>query len=79
MNQDIFEGKWKQFRGQVKEWWGDLTDDDLDRIGGRVDILAGILQERYGYTREKAMEEIDQRFTAYEDRVGSIDPLARNR
>ena len=31
MNQDIFEGKWKEMRGQVKEWWGKLTDDDLEQ------------------------------------------------
>ena len=33
MNRDIFEGKWKEMRGQVKEWWGELTDDDLDKAG----------------------------------------------
>src|SRR5881628_2485317 len=40
MNQDIVKGKWKQMRGQVKEWWGKLTDDDLDRIDGTMDKLA---------------------------------------
>lgn len=37
MNTDIFEGKWKQMRGQVREWWGKLTDDDLDTIAGKRD------------------------------------------
>ena len=31
MNQDVFEGKWKEMRGQLKEWWGELTDDDLEK------------------------------------------------
>ena len=31
MNNNIFEGKWKQIRGQAKEWWGKLTDDDLGK------------------------------------------------
>jgi uncharacterized protein YjbJ (UPF0337 family) len=44
MNQDIISGKWKQMRGQVKQWWGKLTDDDLDRIDGAMDRLAGTLQ-----------------------------------
>ena len=39
MNQDILTGKWKQMRGQVKQWWGKLTDDDLDRIDGAMDKL----------------------------------------
>jgi uncharacterized protein YjbJ (UPF0337 family) len=59
MNQDIFEGKWKQFRGRVKEWWGDITDDELDRIEGRSDRMVGLLQEKYGYTRDQAEREID--------------------
>ena len=35
MNADIMEGKWKQMRGQMKEWWGKLTDDDFDVIAGK--------------------------------------------
>jgi uncharacterized protein YjbJ (UPF0337 family) len=67
MNKDIVEGKWKQMRGEAKAWWGKLTDDDLDRAAGKFEVLAGILQEKYGYTREAAVEEIDKRVTAYED------------
>ena len=66
MNKDIVEGKWKQMRGEAKAWWGKLTDDDLDRAAGKFEVLAGILQEKYGYTREVAAEEIDKRVTAYE-------------
>jgi uncharacterized protein YjbJ (UPF0337 family) len=40
MNKDIFEGKWKQMRGQAKVWWGKLTDDDLDKVEGKYDKLA---------------------------------------
>jgi hypothetical protein len=32
MNWDRATGNWKQLKGKVKEKWGDLTDDDLDRI-----------------------------------------------
>lgn len=59
MNSDIIEGKWKQLRGQAKQRWGKLTDSDLDKANGKSDELAGILQERYGYTSVKAHEEID--------------------
>ncbi len=66
MNKDILEGKWKQIRGEAKSWWGKLTDDDLDRAAGKVDVLAGILQEKYGYTREHAANEIDRHVTEFE-------------
>lgn len=66
MNQDALAGKWKQMRGQLKEWWGKLTDDDLDRIDGTMDKLAGALHERYGWQREQAEREIKKRFEGYE-------------
>ena len=66
MNKDILEGKWKQMRGEAKAWWGKLTDDDLDRAAGKLEVLAGIIQEKYGYSRERAMAEIDKHVTEYE-------------
>jgi uncharacterized protein YjbJ (UPF0337 family) len=66
MNKDILQGQWKQIRGAAKAWWGKLTDDDLERVAGKFDVLAGLLQEKYGYTREAAADEIDKRVTAYE-------------
>ena len=64
MNQDIFEGKWTEMKGQVKEWWGELTDDDLDRVEGKADQLVGLLQQKYGYTKQYAEEEINRRLEA---------------
>ena len=59
MNKDIMEGKWEQAKGHVQKKWGELTNDELDEIKGSSKVLAGKLQERYGYSKEKAEEEID--------------------
>ena len=61
MNRDVFEGCWKQARGQAKAWWGQLTDDELDEIEGESEKLVGVLQTRYGWTREQAEKEIERR------------------
>jgi len=61
MNNDVFSGKWKQMRGQAKVWWGKLTDDDLEKVNGNYDKLTGLLQEKYGYTKQQAEEEIKKR------------------
>lgn len=71
MNKDILEGQWKQIRGKAKAWWGKLTDDDLDRAAGKFEVLAGILQEKYGYTREAAADEIEKRLTEFEESLKS--------
>ncbi len=59
MNDDVFEGQWKQLRGKVRERWGELTNDDLDRAKGQRDQVVGLLQEKYGYAREEAENEFD--------------------
>ena len=74
MNKDVFEGKWKQVRGEAKVWWGKLTDDDLDKVGGQFDVFAGLLQEKYGYSREQAEEEIEKQMNEYETRLKDSMP-----
>ena len=69
MNKDIFEGNWKQIKGEAKAWWGKLTDDDLERAAGKYEVFAGLLQEKYGYSREHAANEIDKRVTEYQARL----------
>ena len=67
MNKDIFEGKWKEMRGKIKEWWGELTDDELDQANGNAEQIVGLLQQKYGYTREAAEEEFNRRIDDVKD------------
>jgi uncharacterized protein YjbJ (UPF0337 family) len=60
LNEDIFVGKWNQLKGKVKQQWGDLTDDDLDRISGKRDEIVGLVQERYGWDKARAESEFDR-------------------
>jgi uncharacterized protein YjbJ (UPF0337 family) len=64
-----FDGQWPQLRGQVRSWWGQLTDADVDTIAGKKDVLVGLLQERYGYTRERAEQEVERRMHEYRDQI----------
>ena len=61
MNRDVFAGWWKQARGQAKSWWGKLTDDEIDQIEGESEKLVGLLQTRYGWSREEAEKEVERR------------------
>ena len=58
MNWDRIEGNWKQFKGKVKEQWGKLTDDEIDKIAGRRDQLAGKIQECYGIGKDEAERQL---------------------
>src|SRR5215467_5909449 len=63
MNTDQLKGKWHQLKGEAKIRWGKLTDDDLDQAAGQTEKLIGLLQERYGYARDRAEREV----RAFED------------
>jgi uncharacterized protein YjbJ (UPF0337 family) len=59
MNWDVIQGKWQEFKGQFKQKWNKLTDDDWDRIAGKREELSGRLQKTYGYTKDEADRNID--------------------
>lgn len=60
MNSDIIQGKWKQIKGQAKQKWAELTDDELDQIDGKRDELVGKIQEHYGIAKDEAEEQVNQ-------------------
>lgn len=62
MNSDQIAGMWNQVKGKAKEQWGKLTDDDLDVINGKRDVLIGKLQERYGYAKEDTQKRAEEWF-----------------
>lgn len=74
MNEDILQGQWKQVKGQVRIWWGKLTDNDVEQVAGKSEKLIGLLQEKYGYTRERAEEELKRRLREFEAQVSSVMP-----
>lgn len=58
MNKENLKGNWKELHRRVKDWWGQLNDNDLDQIRDRYEPLVGKLQKRYGYTRREAQDEV---------------------
>ena len=54
VNQDILEGKWHELKGQARQTFAKLTDDDVERLSGKAEELSGVLQQRYGYNKPKA-------------------------
>ena len=59
MNWQQVEGKWKEFKGQAKQRWGRLTDDDLDVIDGKREELVGRLQTHYAKSRDEVERDVD--------------------
>lgn len=60
MNINELKGKFNELKGNFKQKWGELTDDDWKQIGGSKDKLLGILQQKYGRSKEQAEREFDE-------------------
>jgi len=60
MDNDTLHDKWNRMKAMVKAEWHKLTDDDLDHISGKRDLLAGRIAERHGLPREAAETQINE-------------------
>jgi len=77
MNQDMLSGNWRQLRGKLRSWWGKLSDDDFEWISGQKDRLVGLIQEKYGCTRDQAEEDVERRLGEYSGESAFDDAKAK--
>ncbi len=77
MNWDRVQGNWKQIKGRVREKWGKLSDDHINAIDGRREILAGKLQEAYGIGKEEADRQISDWQKSMQDVADDRDDSVR--
>lgn len=67
MNWQQVQGSWKQYKGKMREKWGRLTDDDMDKIAGQRDQLVGKIQKSYGIAKEEAERQVREFETSADD------------
>ena len=60
MDNVTLKAKWNQFKGAIQEEWGELTNNDMAEIDGRLDQLIGTIQERYGKARKEVAAEVNE-------------------
>ncbi len=72
MAQDQLEGNWKKISGELKTQWGKITDDELKEANGSRTKIIGFLQEKYGYAKRKAEEELENFLGKSEDSFKDI-------
>ena len=69
---DPLAGYWEDLRHQLRSWWDRHTEADLAQIGGQRDRLISLLQQRYGYTRERAQQEVERRLQEYGEQTAAV-------
>jgi uncharacterized protein YjbJ (UPF0337 family) len=69
---DSLKDQWEQLRPQLRSWWDRLTEADLMAIEGQKDRLISIVQQRYGYPRERAQQEVERRLQEYGEKAAGV-------
>ena len=71
--QEKLVGNWNQFKGKVKQRWGQLTDDELSEVEGNFDQLVGLIQQKTG----EARQQIERALNEFSDQAGGAFSQAR--
>lgn len=69
MNWDQIQGKWTEMKGEAQSKWGELTDDEVAQVKGDREQLEGILQQKYGKSKEAVKQEVDEWLAALNERA----------
>jgi uncharacterized protein YjbJ (UPF0337 family) len=60
MNRDQAIGRWDQIKGKAKKVWGELTNDEFKKAQGSADKLHGVIQEKFGDSKEAIKANLDK-------------------
>lgn len=60
MDRDLIEGKWTEIKGQLREAYGDLTDDDVEEAKGDREQMEGVLQQKLGRSKDDVRATVDR-------------------
>lgn len=67
LNQEQFEGKWKEIKGGIRNLWGRITDDELEQMKGNIDEVTGLVEERYGETKDEIRSKFRQLMDSFDN------------
>src|SRR5437667_376135 len=78
MDSHQLEDRWNEIKGELKSWWGKLTDDDIEQVAGNRDKLIGVVQQKYGYLYDEAQREIDRRLKEFDERTDRLERTSKD-
>lgn len=67
MNQSQIAGKWKEIKGEIRKAWGKLTDDEVEQTKGNMESISGLIQQKYGLTKEQASEKLNGVYSKFDN------------
>lgn len=67
-NKDQISGKWKEIKGELRKTWGEITDDEFERTKGDVESISGLIQQKYGTSKESLGHKVTDIFRNFQEK-----------
>ncbi len=67
LNKEQFQGKWWEIKGGIRNLWGKLTDDELEQVKGNITEVSGLVEEKYGETKEEIKMKLDRLLDSFDN------------
>ena len=71
MDNNVFEGAWTEFKGEVRKVWGKLTGDELESTKGDMESISGLIQQKYGHTKDDVTHKLTEMKDRFADKTKS--------
>lgn len=73
LKEEQLKGKWKEFKGGVRNLWGKVTEDEIDQTQGSFSKLSGIIQSKYGESKESISQKLDKLKDSFDNESDRAD------
>jgi uncharacterized protein YjbJ (UPF0337 family) len=60
INKDLILGKWKEISGEAQKKWGEITENDLEKVKGNMTALVGLVEQKLGVSKEDAQKKVEE-------------------
>lgn len=67
LTNEQFTMKWKEIKSGVRTLWGNVTDEELEATKGNLAQISGIVQQKYGETKEMIQEKMDSLMASFDN------------
>lgn len=67
LSEEQIRGKWNEIKGGVRNLWGEITDDELEQTKGNIQAVSGIVEQKYGETKESIKHKMDRLMDSFDN------------
>jgi len=67
LNENQIKGNWNEIKGGVRNLWGRISDEELERVKGNLQEVVSIVQEKYNESKETISEKMKRLMDSFDN------------